>query len=95
MTEESNTPAAVPSMDDTRALAMAASTLVFALITHLSKRGIIPTPDAVDLFQAALEVLETIPPASDPGVDKARQLIDGFAQIVATHGTLAPKADQT
>jgi nicotinamidase-related amidase len=67
----------------------------FTLITHLHKKGLIPKPDAVDLFQGVLETLENFPAATDPVLQATRQIVDALAQVVATGGTLEPKADRT
>jgi hypothetical protein len=80
---------------ETRAIALASIGLVFTLITHLHKKGLIPKVDAEDLFQGVLETLENFPGANDPAAQAARQLVDGMAQVVATGGTFEPKADRT
>jgi hypothetical protein len=82
------------SENETRGIALAGLLIAFAHISYVDKKGIIPKPDAVDLFQGALEIVE-IYPANDPGIPVARQLVDFLARIVATGGTLGPTANRT
>jgi hypothetical protein len=74
---------------------MVGMTLSFSLVTLLYKQGKITKAEMDDLFQGVLETLENSPLATDPAVGIARVLIDGMAQVAATGGTLAPKANRT
>jgi hypothetical protein len=80
---------------ETRALALTSLALAFSTVSLLAKTKRISKPEADDLFQGVLEVLESFPADIDPAVQVARQLVDAMAQVVATGGTFAPKADRT
>jgi hypothetical protein len=80
---------------ETRGIALTGLSITLALIVYLEKSGRIPNEDAVDLFQAALEVLETFPVANDQAVQGARQLTEFLSQIMARRGTHGPAADRT
>jgi hypothetical protein len=80
---------------ETRAIALVSLGLVFSLITHLHKKGLIPNIDTEDLFEGVLKVLENFHDANDPAFQTARQLVDYMALILATDGTFFPKPDRT
>ncbi len=88
MTEDKNSPIT------TGGIALTGAVLSFCVITLLQKRGTISKAEMDDLFQGALEMLETIPTPDASSVSSARVLMDMIAQVAATGGTMKPKAVQ-
>jgi hypothetical protein len=82
-------------LDEARGLSIASTSLCFALVTLLFNKGIIQRADMDDFFESVLESLETDLTPTDPAARIARSIIDSMAQVAATGGESAPKADRS
>ena len=69
-------------LDETRGIALVGMALGLILLTSLHYKGIITTKDQDDILEGLLSGLEVFQPATDPGVQKARQLVDAMTAIV-------------
>jgi hypothetical protein len=81
----------VDSTVETRAIAIVGMSLTFGLVSLLQKKGVLTKAEMDNLFQGVLESLENSPATSDQGVQAARVLVEGMAQVAAT-GAIPPFA---
>jgi len=73
-----------PEQHETRAVAIAALTLVESLIATLAEEKILTLDQTQRLFQAASQSLTAFP-QPDAGATNAKVLLDGVAKIVGRH----------
>jgi len=69
-----------PEFEETRALAIAGSSLAQGLLAALTSHGILTAGQTNALFAAVLRSLDTLP-QPDAGVDRARVLLAQMAEL--------------
>ena len=79
---------------ETRAMAIVGLGLAQAAFITLNLKGVLPDHEADGFLEKILEPLEKILPANDPGVQRARQLVEEFGRILAAKRTQARKGTQ-
>ncbi len=76
--------------DETRGIALAGMSLAVGLVAALHAKGLLSADDQDKLLDGVLTGLEEFQPATDPGVQKARVLVDVMARIFAARRTQSP-----
>ena len=63
---------------------VATVSLLTALVQKLMMKGLLTKDEVNDMFEAALQGIESIPTASQPQLQVARALLDAQAQLLVT-----------
>lgn len=77
--------------DDTRAFAIAGMAMSLGLLSTLQSRRVLSDAQTDALMEGVLTSLENFLEPNDPGIKKARVLVDAMAQIIVANRSKPPK----
>jgi hypothetical protein len=81
-----------PQNDESRGVALAGMALSLGLLTALHAKGILSAEDQDNILKGVLTSLEEFQSPTNSGAQKARELVDLMAQVVAERRKQSPRA---